>query len=63
MPTARIRRSLLQESEAGRSQFQDDILDWTPNAPDTVLMALDIERTGYPAIYEVNVNTGRRAAA
>jgi dipeptidyl aminopeptidase/acylaminoacyl peptidase len=52
---------LLQESEAGRSQFQDDILDWTPNAPDTVLMALDIERTGYPAIYEVNVNTGRRA--
>ncbi|HEY5759399.1 MAG TPA: S9 family peptidase [Steroidobacter sp.] len=52
---------LLQESEAGRSQYQDNILDWTPNAPDTVLMALDIERTGYPAIYEVNVNTGRRA--
>lgn len=52
---------LLQESEAGRSQYQDDILDWTPNEPDTVLMALDIDRTGYPAIYEVNVNSGRRA--
>ncbi|MFC4308118.1 alpha/beta hydrolase family protein [Steroidobacter flavus] len=51
---------LLQESEAGRTQFQDDILDWTPNEPDTVLMALDMERTGYPAIYEVNVNSGRR---
>jgi dipeptidyl aminopeptidase/acylaminoacyl peptidase len=51
---------LLQESDAGRTQFQDDILDWTPNEPDTVLMALDMDRTGYPAIYEVNVNSGRR---
>jgi dipeptidyl aminopeptidase/acylaminoacyl peptidase len=52
---------LLQNSEAGRAQIQDEILDWTPDEPDTVLMELDIERTGYPAIYEVNVDTGRRS--
>lgn len=52
---------LIQNSEAGRAQFQDDILDWTPDEPDTVLMELDAERTGYPSIYEVNVNTGRRS--
>lgn len=52
---------LLQNSESGRAQFQDEILDWTPNEPDTVLMELDVERAGYPAIYAVNVDTGRRA--
>jgi dipeptidyl aminopeptidase/acylaminoacyl peptidase len=52
---------LLQESEAGRAQFQDSILDWTPNEPDTVLMELDLERSGYPGVFEVNVNSGRRA--
>jgi dipeptidyl aminopeptidase/acylaminoacyl peptidase len=52
---------LLQESASGwRSQFQDSILDWTPNEPDTVLMELDLTSSGYPAIFEVNVNTGRR---
>lgn len=51
---------LIQNSEAGRAQFQDEILDWTPDEPDTVLMELDVERTGYPAIFEVNVNSGRR---
>jgi dipeptidyl aminopeptidase/acylaminoacyl peptidase len=51
---------LIQNSEAGRAQFQDEILDWTPNEPDTVLMELDVNRTGYPAIFEVNVNNGRR---
>lgn len=53
-------RVLIQNSEAGRAQFQDEILDWTPNEPDTVLMELDVTRTGYPAVFEVNVNNGRR---
>lgn len=52
---------LIQNSEAGRAQFQDEILDWTPQEPETVLMELDVERSGYPAIFEVNVNTGRRS--
>jgi dipeptidyl aminopeptidase/acylaminoacyl peptidase len=52
---------LIQNSEGGRAQFQDEILDWTPNEPDSVLMELDIESTGYPGIYEVNVNSGRRS--
>lgn len=51
---------LIQNSESGRAQFQDEILDWTPNEPDTVLMELDIESRGYPAIFEVNINNGRR---
>lgn len=52
---------LIQDSEHGGAQFQDQILDWTPNEPDTVLMELDVELAGYPSIYEINVNTGRRA--
>lgn len=52
---------LIQNSEAGRAQFQDEILDWTPDEPDTVLMELDAQLTGYPAIFELNVNNGRRS--
>jgi dipeptidyl aminopeptidase/acylaminoacyl peptidase len=52
---------LIQNSDAGTAQFQDEILDWTPEEPDTVLIELDGERTGYPEIYELNVHTGRKA--
>lgn len=41
---------LIQNSTAGTAQFQDQILDWTPEEPDTVLIELDAQRTGYPEI-------------
>jgi len=52
---------MIQNSEAGIAQFQDQILDWTPDEPDTVLIALDDDRNGYPSVFELNVNNGRRA--
>ncbi len=52
---------LIQNTEGGSAQFQDEILDWTPDEPDTVLIELDVERSGYPGVYELNVNSGRQA--
>lgn len=52
---------LIQNSAAGTAQFQDEILDWTPEEPDTVLIELDAQRTGYPEIYELDVHTGHKA--
>jgi dipeptidyl aminopeptidase/acylaminoacyl peptidase len=51
---------LMQNSPAAESQFQDRILDWTPNEPDSVLIELDVDRTSYPSVYELNVYTGGR---
>ncbi len=53
-------RMLIQNSEAGVAQFHDQILDWTPDEPDTVLIELDDDRNGYPAVFELNVNTGAK---
>jgi dipeptidyl aminopeptidase/acylaminoacyl peptidase len=60
MPTARIWKVLLQNTVAGAAQFHDQILDWTPDEPDTVLIAIDEDRNGYPSVYELNVNNGRK---
>jgi dipeptidyl aminopeptidase/acylaminoacyl peptidase len=53
--------------------YQDRIVDWTPDKPDTVLIAIDEGSNGeggrtsnggysdgYPDIYELNINTGER---
>jgi dipeptidyl aminopeptidase/acylaminoacyl peptidase len=64
---------LMQNSSAGGSQFQDEILDWTPDEPDTVLVqAMEDENIyhgasimhlsavdQYPCVFELNVYTGR----
>lgn len=39
-------------------QFQDDVIDWLPDDPDHVLIAIDAEVLGLPSVYKVNVNTG-----
>jgi hypothetical protein len=52
---------MIQNSEAGVAQFQDQILDWTPDEPDSVLIELDDDRNGYPSVFELDVNNGRRA--
>jgi len=60
-------------------QFEDSVLDWTPEDPDTVLLEVNegAESSmpggnvsvaggfadGYPEIYAVNVNTGQRKVA
>ncbi len=50
---------LVQNSSAGDSQFQDRILDWTPAEPDTVLVAEDDDRDGFPSVFELNIYDGR----
>ncbi|APD87963.1 S9 family peptidase [Alteromonas sp. Mex14] len=39
-------------------QFHDDVIDWLPDDPDHVLIALDAEVLGLPSVYKVNVNNG-----
>jgi len=50
---------LVQNSYAGYAQFQDRILDWTPAEPDSVLIQLDEDQDGFPAVFELDVNTGK----
>ena len=52
---------LIQNSAAGQSQFHDRILDWTPAEPDSVLIQLDDDFDGYPAVFEVDIDSGVRA--
>ena len=52
---------LLQNSDAGAAQFQDRVLDWTPDDPDTVLVQVDEDVNGFPSVFELNVNNGLRA--
>lgn len=41
-------------------QFQDRIIDWTPDDPNTVLMELDDDLDGFPDVMAVDVYTGKR---
>lgn len=51
-------RVLLQNSRVGSSQLQDNIIDWTFDAPDTVLIAADEDLNTFPEVYELNVYSG-----
>jgi dipeptidyl aminopeptidase/acylaminoacyl peptidase len=50
---------LIQNGRAGATQFQDNVIDWTYNEPDTVLVEADEDRNTFPEVYELNVYTGR----
>jgi len=52
-------RHALYEDETN-AQFQDRIIDWTPDDPDTVMMMLDEDLDTYPDVVSVNVYTGAR---
>lgn len=41
-------------------QFQDEIIDWTPDDPNTVLMELDDDLDGFPDVVAVDVYSGKR---
>lgn len=51
-------RVLLQNSRVGSSQLQDNIIDWTFDSPDTVLISADEDRNTFPEVYELNVYSG-----
>lgn len=48
------------DSEMATAQFQDEVIDWTPDDPDTVLMAIDDNVDTFPGVFAVNVYTGKR---
>lgn len=39
-------------------QFHDDVIDWLPDDPEHILIALDAEVLGLPSVYKINVNDG-----
>lgn len=48
---------LMRDASTRRSLNQDDIIDWTPADPDTVLIALRKGRDDEQAVYKLNVYT------
>jgi len=42
------------------SQFQDKVIDWLPDDPNHILLALDIGKPQAPDVYKVDVNDGAR---
>lgn len=51
---------LIQNSELGVSQFQSNVIDWSPGIQDTVLVQAvkQYEPDGYPSVFELNIRTG-----
>ena len=39
-------------------QFQDNVIDWLPDDPEHILMAIDVEVFALPSVFKVNVYTG-----
>ena len=49
---------LIQNGRAGVSQFQDNVIDWTPDDPNTVLVAADDDGNTFPSVFKLNIYTG-----
>jgi dipeptidyl aminopeptidase/acylaminoacyl peptidase len=49
---------LIQNSRAGWAQFQDRVLDWTPDDVENVLIALDDDADTFPSVFKLNVYSG-----
>jgi dipeptidyl aminopeptidase/acylaminoacyl peptidase len=54
---------LVQNGRAGVSQLQDNIIDWTPGDPETVLIELDDDANSYPAVFRLDIYSGRLTLA
>ena len=50
---------LVQNGRASESQFQDRVLHRLPDDPSHVLIALDDDRDIFPAVFKLNVETGK----
>ena len=46
---------------AFKPERQDEVLDLTPDDRDTVLIQVDEDRDSYPALFQLNINTGARS--
>ncbi|HTE40368.1 MAG TPA: S9 family peptidase [Steroidobacteraceae bacterium] len=54
---------LVQNGRAGVSQFQDTIVDWTPDDPETVLIQLDDDGNTFPTVFKLDIYNGRLSVA
>lgn len=43
------------------SQFQDNVIDFLPDDPEHILIAVDLDRANQPSVYKLNVATGRKS--
>lgn len=57
-PSAGNSRLPTSKPSVARSQFQDEILDWSPDDPDTVLITADQNGNVLREVYSLNVYTG-----
>jgi hypothetical protein len=60
---------LLQEKDASKrqnsgyvSQFQDSVIDFLLDEPDSILLQVDFDIPQQPTVYKVNVYTGKKTA-
>jgi dipeptidyl aminopeptidase/acylaminoacyl peptidase len=44
-----------------KPERQDEVIDFTPNDPDSVLIQADDDKDGYPSILQININTANRS--
>lgn len=47
------------QDRANLSQFQDNVIDWLPNDPEHIMVAIDLDRALLPSVYRLNVYTTR----
>jgi len=57
-----VRSAISRQGNGGevRTNRGDDLLHILPNEPDYVVVAADFDDPGFPSVYRVNINTGRR---
>ncbi|GAA4874626.1 alpha/beta hydrolase family protein [Ferrimonas pelagia] len=58
-PVVRLRDTHGQIGLVHTPQFTDRVIDFLPDDPDHVLLALDLDTPNLPAIYQVNIHNGR----
>lgn len=58
-PLIKPRRSASSGSSSHVSQYQDNVIDWLPDEPDYIMVAVDVDRPLLPSVYKVNINSRR----
>ena len=58
-PLIKPRHSMKADGPSHISQYQDNVIDWLPDEPDYILVAVDVDKPLLPSVYKVNINTRR----
>ncbi|MBO1254565.1 S9 family peptidase [Alteromonas sp. 5E99-2] len=55
-----VKQSRLSNKTGVRSQFQDQVIDFLPEDPEHILIALDSDVLHEPSVFKLNINTGKQ---